>query len=108
MEFSERDDHIDDDGEIIFRNTIEQSIDDPKNVTYRIVVEGKRVGGVVLKIDPDTHHNHLEWFFVSPDEPSKGIGTGAWQARRWRHSVPKRWCGRPARPILRSETFTFT
>ena len=43
MEFGERDDHIDDDGEIISRDTIEHCIDDPKSETSRIVVDGKNV-----------------------------------------------------------------
>lgn len=60
IEFGKRDDHIDDDGEIISRDTIERCIDDPKNETYRIVVDGKNVGGVILKINKETHHNELE------------------------------------------------
>ena len=91
MEFGERDNHIDDENEIISRKTIEQSIDDPQNETYRIMFEGRRVGGVVLKIDKETHHNHLELFFVSPDEHSKGIGYGAWQAIEALHPETKIW-----------------
>ena len=34
MEFGERDDHIDDDGEIISRATIEKSIDNPTSAAY--------------------------------------------------------------------------
>ena len=79
MEFGERDDHIDNDGEIISRKTIEHCIDAPENETYRIVSDGKKVGGVILKINKETNRNHLELFFVSPDEHSKGIGYGAWQ-----------------------------
>lgn len=60
IEFGKRDDHIDDDGEIISRDTIERCIDDPKNETYRIVVDGKNVGGVILKINKETHHNEQE------------------------------------------------
>lgn len=37
VEFGKRDDHLDDDGEIISRETIEKCIDDPDNVAYRIV-----------------------------------------------------------------------
>ena len=59
-EFGERDDHVDDDGEIISRTTIERCIDDPKNETYRIVCDGRKVGGVILKIDRESCHNHLE------------------------------------------------
>ena len=80
LEFGERDDHIDTNGEIISRKTIESCIDDPSNETYRIIVDGKKVGGVILKIDPETHHNHLEILFTTPEEHSKGIGYGAWQA----------------------------
>ena len=74
MEFGERDNHIDDDGEIISRRTIERCIDEVDNETYRIVVDGRKVGGVILKINPETCHNYLELFFVSPDEHSRGIG----------------------------------
>ena len=80
QEFGLRDDHIDDDGEIISRRTIERSIDEPDNAAYRIDFEGRNVGGLVVKIDQKTHHNHLELLFVSPEEHSKGIGYGAWQA----------------------------
>ena len=87
----ERDDHIDEDGEIISRNTIEHCIDDPHNETYRIIHEGKKVGGVILKIDKETHHNHLEILFVLPDEHSKGIGYGAWQAVEALYPETKVW-----------------
>ena len=91
MEFGERDDHIDTDGEIISRKTIERSIDDPSNETYRIVVDEKNVGGVILKIDNQTHHNHLEILFTNPSEHSKGIGYGAWQAVEALHPETRIW-----------------
>ena len=79
QEFGVRDNHIDDDGEIISRRTIERSIDTPENETYRIVLDGKKVGGLILKIDKENHHNELEILFTLPNEHSKGIGYGAWQ-----------------------------
>ena len=79
-EFGERDNHIDADGEIISRKTIERCIDAPNSETYRIVARGKMVGGVILKIDKETNHNELEILFTLPDEHSKGIGYGAWQS----------------------------
>ena len=91
MEFGERDDHTDCDGEIISRKTIERCIDEEDNETYRIVCEGKKVGGVILKIDRKTNHNHLELFFVLPDEHSKGIGYGAWQAVEALHPETEIW-----------------
>ena len=91
MEFGKRDHHIDADGEIISRKTIEQCIDDPNNETYRIILNNRKVGGLILKINKDTHHNHLELFFVSPDEHSRGIGYSAWQAVEALHPETKVW-----------------
>ena len=91
MEFGERDDHVNEEGEIISRNTIEKSIDNPKSETYRIVLDGERVGGVILTIDKETYHNHLDILFVSPDAHSKGIGYGAWQAVEALHPETVVW-----------------
>ncbi len=90
-EFGLRDDHIDDDGEIISRETIEQCIDAPDSEAYRIMLDGKPVGGVILKIDKNTHHNHLEILFTSPKAHSKGIGYGAWLAVEALHPETKIW-----------------
>ena len=91
MVFGVRDDHTNDDGEVISRDTIERCIDAPGSEAYRIVVEGKRVGGVILKIDRETHHNHLEILFTLPEEHSKGIGYGAWQAIEALHPETLVW-----------------
>ena len=106
MEFGERDNHIDDDGEIISRKTIERCIDAPDSETYRIVFEGRRVGGVILKINKETNHNELVILFVLPEEHTKGIGYGAWLGLR--PCTPKLSFGRPAHRILRNGTYTFT
>lgn len=90
-EFGERDDHIDDDGEIISRGTIERCIDDSQNETYRIMLDGRKVGGVILKINNETHHNELEILFVAPEEHTKGIGYGAWQAVEALHPETVVW-----------------
>lgn len=90
-EFGMRDDHFGEDGEIISRKTIEESIDAPESEAYRILFEGRKVGGVVLRIDKETNHNELELLFVSPHEHSKGIGYGAWQAVEALHPETKVW-----------------
>ena len=90
-EFGERDNHIDFDGEIISRKTIERCIDEPDSETYRIVVDGKRVGGIILKINKETNRNELEILFVSPDEHTKGIGYGAWLAIEALHPETEVW-----------------
>ena len=90
-EFGKRDDHIDDDGEIISRKTIERCIDSPDSETYRIMLDGEKVGGLILTIDKETHHNHLDILFVLPEAHSKGIGYGAWQAVEALHPETKVW-----------------
>ena len=91
IEFGERDNHIDDDGEIISRKTIECCIDEPNNITYRITLDGKNVGGVILKIDKITQHNHLEILFVIPEEHTKGIGYAAWKQIEEMYPDTKIW-----------------
>ena len=51
-EFGKRDNHFEEDGEIISRKTIENSID--HGVAYWIREDGRIVGGLVLKIDEET------------------------------------------------------
>ena len=69
-EFGMRDDHYEEDGEIISRETIEQSINHGEG--YRILIDRKKVGGLVLHIEGD--HGELELLFVSPKAHGKGIG----------------------------------
>ena len=73
-EFGCRDEHFEEDGEFISRQTIETSIDE--GTAYRIVDDGEIVGGLVLKIDGK--HGELELLFTSPNVHSKGIGYAAW------------------------------
>ena len=73
-EFGQRDDHFEEDGEIISHDTISRSIDE--GTAFRIMQDNKPVGGVVIKTEYD--HGELELLFVSPDVHSKGIGYAAW------------------------------
>lgn len=76
-EFGLRDDHYEEDGEMISRETILRCIRD--GAAYRIREDGRNVGGIVLQIDEKTKHNHLDLLFVCPDAHSKGIGFAAWK-----------------------------
>ena len=73
-EFSMRDDHLEEDGQIISRKTIEQSIDN--GTAYRIMKGDEKVGGIVVKVDGN--QGKLELLFTSPKVHSKGIGYAAW------------------------------
>lgn len=75
-EFGLRDNHFEEDGEIISRQTIESSID--HGIAYRICRDGEKVGGLVLSINGTK--GELELLFVTPMAHSKGIGYAAWCA----------------------------
>ena len=73
-EFGQRDDHFEEDGEIISHETISRSINE--GTAFRIMQDNKPVGGVVIRTEYD--HGELELLFVSPSVHSKGIGYAAW------------------------------
>ncbi len=88
-EFGERDNHFGEDGEIISRKTIENSIDN--GAAYRIREDGIAVGGLVLTINEETQHNHLDLLFVNPTTHSKGVGTAAWKEVERLYPETKVW-----------------
>ena len=86
-EFGLRDEHFEDDGQIIFKETIQKSIDGGE--AYRILLNGKKVGGIVVKVQGN--HGELDLLFVSPHVHSKGIGYAAWCAMEKLHPEVKLW-----------------
>ena len=86
-EFGCRDDHFEEDGEIISRETIERSIDSGE--AYRIMQDDQPVGGVVIKVDGE--RGDLDLLFVSPKVHSRGIGYAAWCAVEQLHPEVTVW-----------------
>ena len=72
-EFGLRDDHFEEGDQIIFRKTIEESVDGGE--AYRIVEDGRNVGGVIIKVEGDK--GNLDILLVTPKDHSKGIGYAA-------------------------------
>jgi len=91
-EFGLRDNHFEEDGEIISRDTIEKSID--LGTAYRIYLDSKSVGGAVVKVKGNV--GDLDLLFINPGEHTKGIGQRAWriieemypQVRKWETFTP--------------------
>ena len=86
-EFGRRDDHFEEEEQIISRETIERAIDEGE--AYRIVQDDRPVGGVILKVKGE--HGDLEILFVSPRSHSKGIGYAAWCEVERLHPEVKVW-----------------
>ncbi|WP_291534273.1 GNAT family N-acetyltransferase [Bifidobacterium sp. UBA6881] len=77
-EFGLRDNHFEEDGQIISRATIEGCLDG--GTAYRILADGEKVGGLVLRFSEDGSRGECELLFVNPDEHGKSAGTKAWTA----------------------------
>lgn len=73
-EFGLRDNHTEEDGEIISKATIYNSINEGD--AYWIVQRHKNVGGMVVRIDGN--RGYLDLLFVLPKYHSQGIGYLAW------------------------------
>lgn len=86
-EFGCRDEHFEEDDQIISRETIEHSIDGGE--AYRIMWDNKPVGGVVINVDGE--RGNLDLLFVSPHAHSKGIGYAAWCAVEKLHPEVDVW-----------------
>ena len=86
-EFGCRDDHFEEDEQIISRKTIEKSIDTGE--AYRIMLDGRPVGGVIITVDGKK--GNLDILFTSPKEHSKGIGYAAWCEVERLHPKVKVW-----------------
>ena len=86
-EFGQRDDHFEEEGEIISHDTISRSIDE--GTAFRIMQDNKPVGGVVIRTEFD--HGELELLFVSPSVHSKGIGYATWCEIETMHPEVTAW-----------------
>ena len=87
-EFGCRDQHFEEEGQIISRETIQNAID--AGEAYRIVGEdGAFVGGVVLRTEGAK--GDLDLLFVAPGVHSKGIGYAAWCAVEKLHPEVTVW-----------------
>ena len=77
-------------GQIISRETILNSIHHKGSVTYRIVNEkDEKIGGIILNLKGDL--GELEIFFVIPNSESKGVGQAAWKQVEKIHPEIKVW-----------------
>ena len=87
VEFGLRDNHFEEDGQIISRKTIERSIADGK--AYRIIYNNKKVGGIVINVKGEK--GELDLLFVAPNVHGRGIGYAAWREIEKMYPKVKIW-----------------
>lgn len=86
-EFGRRDDHFEENEQIISRETIERSIDNGE--AYCIMLDNRPVGGVIISVDGEK--GDLVILFTSPKDHSKGVGNAAWCEVEKLHPEVKIW-----------------
>ncbi len=78
---------FEEDGQIISRETIEKSLAGGEG--YRILADGRKVGGLVLRTDGE--RGELELLFTAPEVHGRGIGQAAWRAVEALHPEVRVW-----------------
>lgn len=86
---NEMEEQYEEEGEIISRETIYDSIHQKGATAYRILDDEKPVGGIIVNVEGNK--GELELFFVIPSRHSKGIGQAAWKEIERIHSNVKVW-----------------
>ena len=76
-------------GQIISKETIVNSIHQEGSITYNIIANNQKVGGIIINLKDD--FGELEIFFVNPSFESKGIGQSAWKEVERLHPEIKTW-----------------
>lgn len=78
-------------GPIPSEEDIQQSLHAPQAVIYHILLNGEKVGGVVLKINTETHHNKVDLLYTKASAQGQGIGAQTWQAIEAAYPETKVW-----------------
>lgn len=78
-------------GPIPSEEDIQHSLYAQDAVIYHILFGGEKIGGVVLKINNETHHNEVEFLFINASAHGQGIGTKAWEAIEAAYPETKVW-----------------
>lgn len=66
--------------EILPERDIDNSLSAKGSFAYEALLDGELVGGVVVLIDDETQHNHLDFLYVRNETSSKGVGYLIWNA----------------------------
>ncbi len=76
---------------ILPERDIDRSLNTAGAAAYQAVLNGERVGGAIVVIDPITQKNHLDFLFVKHGTQSKGIGASIWREIEARYPETKVW-----------------
>lgn len=78
-------------GVVPSEKSIEESLANPKAIVKQLLLDGKRIGGVVLQINQETGRSEVDFFYTLSTVHGKGIGTKAWFAIEQAFPETKIW-----------------
>lgn len=78
-------------GEVIPDEDIDGSLYNPCAEVCRILADGNRVGGVVFRIDNESHRNSVDLLYIYPECHGRGIGLQVWRAIEERYPDTEIW-----------------
>ncbi len=58
---------------------------------FKAVVDHEIVGGAIVQIDDQTHHNHLDFLYVDTAHQNRGIGYKIWTALEQKYPQTVLW-----------------
>lgn len=70
---------------------LEEAFMDPQNEIYCIFEGNDKVGGAIIRIDPEKQRNFLEFFFIYAGKHSAGLGLAAWNTIEKTYPQAKVW-----------------
>jgi len=70
---------------------IEESFNNENSIVYNILLNKKKVWGIIVMINNKTHHNSLDFLFINKNEISNGIWYKAWLELEKKHPDTKVW-----------------
>lgn len=76
---------------ILPRADVLSSLDAEHAKAYVAELDGKRVGGVAVIVDPKGECNHLDLLYVLPTAQGHGVGAKLWRFVEQEHSGVKSW-----------------
>jgi len=84
-------DFVDLNEEILPEKDIDESLSKEGAFAYKAVIDGKMLGGAIVVIDKERHHNHLDFLYVKYGTQSKGIGQMIWNKIEKLYPETKVW-----------------
>lgn len=66
-----------DNGELLTKYGLKE-----QSTQYKILLNDRVIGGMILWINNENHHNYLDTFFVDTNLQNRGIGSEIWRKNR--------------------------